>query len=430
MNRSKVEAPSIFRERPVWAWALYDVANSAFVTTVVAGFFPIFFKTYWADPSNPVQSTFYLGLSNSLASILVAVSAPFLGALADGWRARKRLLALFAYLGVVMNLGLVFVHQGSWLLAVLFYILALIGFSGSNIFYDALLPIVAPSDKRDLASAFGYALGYLGGGLIFLLNVLMYQFPGWFHIPGKVEAVKYSFGLVSIWWAVFTIPLLLWIRERADDRAGTALRLFTDSFRELVHTMHHIRLYRQAWLFLLAYWFYIDGVGTIIRMAVDYGKSLGFSDQTLITALLMVQFIAFPFALLYGWFGEWAGTKRALMVGILGYIVITLFGYFMQTELAFYALAVLISIFQGGLQALSRSFYSRLVPEEKSAEFFGFYNMLGKFAVVLGPVLLGTVARLTSNVRLGILSILLLFFTGLALLWRVVDPDRQPAAGA
>ncbi|RMG61334.1 MAG: MFS transporter [Calditrichaeota bacterium] len=427
MNRVKVATASILRQKSVWAWSLYDVANSAFVTTVVAGFFPIFFKSYWSDPADPVRSTFYLGLSNSLASILVAFVAPFLGALADGWGARKRLLALFAYLGVVMNLGLVFVHQGHWLLALLFYVLAVVGFSGSNIFYDALLSFVAPSGRRDLVSAFGYALGYLGGGLVFLLNVLMYQFPGWFYLSSPIMAVKYSFVVVSVWWAAFTVPLLLWVSETPVVGTQPVTRLFSDSLRELYHTFRNIRVYRQAWLFLLAYWFYIDGVDTIIRMAVDYGKSIGFSNQTLITALLMVQFIAFPFALIYGWLGERIGTKRALVLGIVGYMVITIFGYFMHSELQFYALALLVSMFQGGLQALSRSFYSRLVPREKSAEFFGFYNMLGKFAVVLGPVLLGTVARVTGNIRLGILSIIFLFLIGLVLLLQVAEPEGDTA---
>ena len=399
-------------KRAVWSWAFYDWANSAYSTTVMAGFFPLFFKEYWADPHNPSQSTFYLGMANSIASMVVAALAPLLGSVADQGSAKKKFLTFFAFLGVIMTGGLWMVAQGNWQMAVLFYVIATIGFASGNVFYDALLPGLASEERVDAVSSLGFGIGYLGGGLLFLVNVFMYLKPELFGIPDGATAIKLSFLSVAVWWAVFTIPLILFVPEPKNYENidfNNAIRM---GWVQLVQTFKEIRNMKVVGTFLLAYWFYIDGVDTIIRMAVDYGMSLNFPGESLIIALLIVQFVAFPAALIYGWLASKIGAKTGIMVGITAYSLITLLGYFMTETWHFYVLAITIGLFMGGIQALSRSLYTRIIPPDKSAEFFGFYNMLGKFAAIIGPALMGTIALVTGSARLSILSILLLFILG------------------
>jgi UMF1 family MFS transporter len=399
-------------KRAVWSWAFYDWANSAYSTTVMAGFFPLFFKEYWADPNNPSQSTFYLGMANSIASIVVAALAPLLGSVADQGSIKKKFLTFFAFLGVIMTGGLWMVAQGNWQMAVLFYVIATIGFASGNVFYDALLPSLASEERVDAVSSLGFGLGYLGGGLLFLVNVFMYLKPEIFGIPDGATAIKLSFLSVAVWWAVFTIPLILFVQEPKNYETIDFNNAIWMGWVQLVQTFKEIRNMKVVGTFLLAYWFYIDGVDTIIKMAVDYGMSLNFPGESLIIALLIVQFVAFPAALIYGWLASKIGAKTGIMVGITAYSFITLLGYFMTEAWHFYVLAILIGLFMGGIQALSRSLYTRIIPPDKSAEFFGFYNMLGKFASIIGPALMGIIALVTGSARLSILSILLLFILG------------------
>ena len=399
-------------KRAVWSWALYDWANSAYATTVMAGFFPIFFKEYWADPNNPNQSTFYLGMANSIYAIIVAAIAPFIGAIADQGSKKKKFLIFFAFMGSIMTGGLCIVNQGHWQMAVLFYMIATIGYASANIFYDSLLPDIASEKNVDSVSSLGYGLGYLGGGSLFLLNVIMYLKPHIFGIPDGATAIKLSFLSVAIWWLVFTIPLIFFVSEPSDEKSVNLIKSINMGWKQLIETFKEIRKMRVVGMFLLAYWFYIDGVDTIIKMAVDYGKSLKFPNESLIIALLIVQFIAFPAALIYGWMASKVGTKNGIMIGIMAYSIITFLGYFMTKVVHFYILAILIGLFQGGIQALSRSLYTRIIPLSKSAEFFGFYNMFGKFAAIVGPALMGTVTIIVGDARVGILSILLLFILG------------------
>lgn len=406
-------------KKRIWAWSFYDWANSAFSTTVMAGFFPIFFEKYWSNPDDVIQSTYQLGWANSLASIVVASLAPFLGAIADRGSAKKKFLIFFCYLGVVMTGGLYMIGKGEWQLAVMLYIAATVGFMGANIFYDSLLPAVAKKEKMDYVSSFGFAVGYIGGGLLLLVNVLMYQNPHWFGIADAPTAIKLSFLSVAVWWGIFAIPLFVFVPEPVVEDKQPLFKAVSAGYHQLRATFKQIRQLRVIAMFLLAYWLYIDGVDTIIRMAVKMGSSLGFEAGNLITALLMVQFIAFPSALAYNWFASKIGTKKAVLIAIGGYSAVTLLAYFMTEKLHFFILAAMIGIFQGGIQALSRSLYTRLIPKGKEAEFFGFYNMLGKFAAVVGPVLMGWVTLVTGNVRLGILSILILFISGAFLLYKV-----------
>ncbi len=409
--------------KAIIAWSLYDWANSAFATTVMAGFFPIFFSSYWTSTASVQESTFYLGLANSLEAVLVALIAPILGSIADRGSFKKRFLIFFTFLGCVMTGGLWFVQAGMWQLAVMFYILAMIGFSGSLIFYDALLPAVASPKRVDFVSSLGYALGYIGGGLLFLVNVLMYLNPSWFGFVDEVAAVKAAFVSVGIWWAIFTIPILIWVKEPLYGEKEHSRKAIRNGLRQFISTFKAVRDLKVVGLFLLAYWFYIDGVDTIIRMAVNYGTAIGFPASSLIVALLITQFVAFPAAIAYNFLGKWIGVKQALLVAIVAYCCIAILGFFMAEVWHFYALACMIGLFQGGIQALSRSYYTRLIPTEFSAEFFGFYNMLGKFAAIIGPVLLGVVTILTGSNRLGILSIIVLFIIGGVLLMKVDEKE-------
>jgi MFS transporter, UMF1 family len=383
------------QSKQVWGWALYDWANSAFATTVMAGFFPVFFKSYWSAGTDVNTSTAQLGLGNSLASLVVALMAPVLGAAADRGTARKKFLIAFAYLGVLATAALCVVGRGHWEMAILVYALGILGFSGANVFYDSLLPEVAGEHNIDFVSGLGFAMGYLGGGVLFSLNVLMVLKPKLFGIVAQdasTIAVRLSFLSVALWWGAFTLFTLFWVKETPHGPAA-ALRgnMFSSGFRQLAETFRKRRHLKTVFLFLLAYWLYIDGVDTIIRMAVDYGLSLGFASNDLILALLITQFVGFPSALIFGRLGERWDARRAILLAIGIYMFITVWGVLMTRKPEFYALAIWIGTVQGGIQALSRSYYSRLIPVSQAGEFYGFYNMLGKFAAILGPALIGLV---------------------------------------
>ncbi len=412
-----------WKRRPVIAWVFYDWANSAFATTVMAGFFPLFFKEYWAGGLSASKSTFLLGNINAIASLIIVILAPVLGAVADQGGARKRYLIFFAMMGIVMTGGLYLVAQGDWMMASILYALAIIGFSGGNAFYDSLLVNVARAREFDLVSAMGFSLGYLGGGLLFTFDVLMTLYPASFGLTDAAAAVRLSFLTVAVWWALFSIPVYLFVREPKPKSAGRWRETVSGGFYQLRDTFHEIRRLRMTFLFLLAYWLYIDGVDTIIRMAVDYGLSIGFSTNGLITALLITQFVGFPAALLFGRFGARYGASKGIFFAIFIYLIVTVWAYRMEHEWEFYAMAVSIGLVQGGIQSLSRSYYARLIPRDRAGEFFGFYNMLGKSAAVVGPLLMAWITLLTDNPRLAILSIALLFILG-ALILALVDAEE------
>ncbi|MGB9439803.1 MAG: MFS transporter [Desulfobacterales bacterium] len=379
-------------KKTVWGWVMYDWANSAFATTVMAGFFPIFFKQYWSYGVDVNMSTAQLGFGNSLASLFVALMAPFLGAIADKGSAKKKFLLFFAYLGVLMTAGLFLVHKGQWGMAIFVYVMGIIGFSGANVFYDAILPGITGEDKIDYVSSLGFSMGYLGGGLLFLINVLMTLMPQKFGLPDATAAVRVSFLSVAFWWGLFTIFTIVWVPEgKSPAKVKSGESIVAAGIKQLINTFKKVRHLKTVFLFLLAYWFYIDGVDTIIRMAVDYGLSLGFESNDLIVALLLVQFVGFPAALVFGKLGERWGVRKAIYLAIGIYMCVTIWGTMMTRKEEFYVLAAVIGLVQGGIQALSRSYYSRLIPKNQAAEYYGFYNMLGKFAAIIGPALMGIV---------------------------------------
>lgn len=420
--------------RKIVSWSLYDWANSAFATTVLAGFFPVFLKNFWyikdgAPISNPPSSV-YLGTASSIVSIIIAVMAPILGAIADKTTIKKKLLIFFAFLGAIMTGSLALVHKGNWEMALLFFIVASIGWSGGNIFYDSTLIGVADKDEKkcDDISALGFSLGYIGGGLLFAVNVIMSLKPEIFGLADAAEAVKVSFIMVGIWWVVFTIPFIIFVKEPKVEESLSVGRAVKEGLVQLGRTFSEIRKLKVIGTFLLAYFIYIDGVGTIIKMAVSYGSDLGFNSNSLIVALLITQFVAFPATLLFNMMGRKIGIKRALYVAIISYCFITLAGLFMQSEVHFYILAVCIGMFQGGVQSASRSYFTRLIPKDKAGEYFGFYNILGKGNAIIGPALLALITRLTGNVRLGMVSVLLVFIVGFLLLLKVDTEEGKKLA--
>ena len=408
--------------KQAWRWAFYDWANSAFATTVMAGFFPIFFKSYWATDLTDAESTFVIGSANSIVGLLIAVSAPVMGAFADAGNSKKTLLLTFALLGIISTGYLFFVPESSWKFAIIFYSVGVIGFSGGNIFYDALLVSVAEDKDRNRVSSLGFSLGYLGGGLLFLLNVLMFSFPNLFGLSSQIEAVLWSFLSVAIWWSIFTVPLITGVKEpQINNKNNGFIVTSKEAFKSLYATARSIKQYRSAVVFLLAYFLYMDGVDTIIRMATSYGSDIGLSAQSMIGALLLTQFIGFPATLVFGNYSDRFGHKQTLTFAIIIYIGVVLFSSQMDSAVEFFIMASVIGLVQGGVQAISRSFFSSLIPENKAAEFFGFYNFIGKSSVFIGPFMVSGIALLTDNPSLGILSLLLLFVPGLILLRRVPE---------
>ena len=406
--------------KSAWSWALYDWANSAFATTVMAGFFPIFFKSYWASDLSDAESTFAIGSVNSLVGLLIAFSAPILGAFADAGDSKRKFLFSFIFLGIIATGYLFFIPESSWKLAVIFYGIGVIGFSGGNIFYDSLLVTVSKEKERNRVSALGFSLGYLGGGILFLLNVVMFLYPSWFGLENQIEAVLWSFMSVAIWWFVFSLPIYLKVKEPIQniDRKPIYM-VITEAFTNLLNTARSIKKYKSAVIFLLAYFLYMDGVDTIIRMATSYGSDIGLSATSMIQALLLTQFIGFPATLVFGYYADKFGYKYSLSFAIIVYIFVVLFSAQMDTALEFYVVASVVGLVQGGVQAISRSFFSTLIPEKKAAEFFGFYNFIGKSSVFIGPFMVSGIALLTESPNLGILSLLILFIPGLILLWKV-----------
>ena len=407
-----------------WSWAFYDWANSAFATTVMAGFFPLFYKAYWATGFSPSESTAILGSINSLAGLFIMFLAPILGAYADIGKLRKNLLGIFALFGILATAALFLVPQGQWVLAAIFFVIAVIGFSGGNIFYDSLILSVSSNTERNKISSLGFSLGYLGGGLLFLLNVFMYLNPKSFGLVSTSDAILWSFLSVAVWWTLFSIPLFLNVNEKPRKKKFSKLTFLKTALLALQNvaiTLREVKKYKAPALFLLSYWLYIDGVDTIIRMATAYGADIGLDSSSMITALLLTQFIGFPSTLIFGIYANKLGFKVTLSIGILIYIIVCFYSAYMETATEFYILAGTIGLVQGGIQAISRSFFSNLIPEGKASEFFGFYNLVGKSAVVIGPALVAWVGLLLGSPRLGILSLLVLFIPGLFLLWLVPE---------
>ncbi len=398
------------QKRLVWSWAFYDWANSAFATTVIAGFFPLFFKQYWSSGFSSTQSTYVLGITNSLASFSLALLLPILGAIADAGGKRKRFLGFFTLVGAGASVALCFLGPGQWEWAAALFAIGLIGFSGALPFYDALLLNVTSSRHFDRVSGLGYAMGYLGGGVLFAANV-------WMYLHWGADGVRYSFLTVGCWWLLFSLPLFKFVPE---DKCNSKMGLKATIQLGLSQLWSHIlklKRERALLLFLVGYLFYIDGVNTIIKMAVDYGLSIGLEPTDLIKALLLVQFVGFPAAVIFGFLGERFSPLLGIWICLFIYLGVTVYAYNLHTSFQFFILAAVIGLVQGGIQSLSRSYFARLVPKQESAQYFGFFNMIGKFSAILGPLLVAQVGYSLDSSRAGILVLVIVFVVGGALLY-------------
>ncbi len=409
------------------AWCLYDVGHSAFATTMMAAVLPIYFTsvaTQGLDPdpqvSRAMASTLWAQL-NTVAMALSAVGAPWLGVIADQSGRRKSLLLSFAVFGMGGCFLLAGVGPGDWVLASILYVISRFAFASSLVFYDSLLLDVASPREMDRISTKGYAWGYLGGGLLLALQLLVILHPSLLGYESAEWPTRLSFASVGLWWALFTLPLARRVREgRTGSGATPSLGL---AWTRLRTTLQHLRRYRDAMRFLTAFWFYNDGIGTIVVMAVAFGNELGLPRSTLLGAILMVQFLGLPFSILFGRLAGRIGVRAAIAWGLVGYMAICVWGYFLDQAWEFWVLAIAVSVVQGGCQSLSRSLFARLIPADRSAEFFGFYNVSSKFAGIVGPALFAAVSARTGSSREAILALILLFIVG-ALLLRGVDPDR------
>ncbi len=401
-----------------WRWALYDWANSAFALIVMTSFVPLLLREHWSGGETSTEITFLWGSTNTIAALLLALAAPVLGALADQGGRRRRMLAICLLPGAIGTMLLAAPGSGGWFAGLSLFVVAWLGYSAANVFYDGLLVEVTEPKQYDLVSALGFSLGYIGSALLFTLCAFVAVDPARFGLDSGIQAMQLSMLLVGVWWVLFSIPLLRGGRREEQPRRRVR---FGAVWRGLWNTLREARRHPQLWRFLLAYFLYIDGVHTIIKMAVDFGAAINLPPAHLVLAILMTNYLGFPATLAFGFAGRRFGPRRCIYVGLAIYCAVTFFASMASQTWHFYLLAAMIGLAQGGVQSLSRSLFARLAPPEKATEMFGFYNMFGRFAAILGPFLIGYASLVLGSQRLGVLAILVLLVAGFAVLTRVRD---------
>ncbi|HYT76792.1 MAG TPA: MFS transporter [Vicinamibacterales bacterium] len=420
--------------RDLRAWAIYDLAQAAFQTTIIAAIFPIYFQKVAAAGMPAPLATSRFAWATTWSILVVAVVTPFLGAIADYAAIKKRLLGIFAGVGIAATAAMYFITRGDWLLALVLFVIGNIGVAGSFVFYESLLPHLVGMEQLDIVSAAGYGIGYIGGGVMLAFDMLMMAEPAWFGLADRGMAVRVSMAGVAVWWLVFSIPIFRDVPEpprrlETDEHAGQ--NTLVTAVRRLMETLHELRLYRQAFALLLAFLVYNDGIQTIIRMATTYGTEIGINESAMLGALLVTQFIGIPFAFIFGMFANKVGAKGAIFVGLAVYAVITLLAYYMHTAAQFIGLALMVGMVQGGTQALSRSLFASMIPKHKSSEFFAFFGVFERYAGILGPAIFAWLSAHTGTSRNAILSVLAFFILGAALLTVVnVAEGRRTAREA
>jgi len=395
------------KDKKIFSWVMYDWANSAYATIVLAGFYPIIFAENFASLFSDVERTLVLGISNSSASLLLIILAPLIGLISDRRQDKKNFLIFFAIISILSTLFLSFVGKDSWMLASLLFSISLFGFMLSNVFYDSMLVNFESLDKNyDSISSYGYAIGYLGGGIAFVLSLLfLFYFND--STIALITEKKIVFIFTAFWWLLFMIPLMLYWKNNNSNISSDKINI--------IDTYRYVKNDKRLLYFLFAYWIYIDGVDTIIRMAVNYGMTIGFTSSDLLIALLVTQFVSFPGTLLINKLANYYTIDISIKLCLIVYIIITFISFNLTSIYEFYLIAILIGIVQGGIQALSRSYYARLIPKNRSSELYGVYNMLGKFAALVGPLVVGFVSYLFDSTRIGILSLSLFFIFGIYL---------------
>lgn len=415
-------------EQRAWAW--YDWANSVYFTTVITAVFPTFFSSYAAKGLEPAQASARFALITTISVAVVAVMAPILGALADYSGIKKRLLGIFMMIGVTSCALMVLIGEGDILLASTLFFIGNIGVSGSTVFYDSLLPHVARPDETDRVSSAGYLMGYISGGVLLLVNLAWILSPATFGFANAASATRASFVAVAIWWALFSIPLFLKVPEPPASSGGERGFSIGIAFSRLARTFSEVRRYRNAFILFIAMLLYQDGIQTVIRMASIYGAEVGVDQNAQIAAFVMVQFVGIPCSFLFGMMGSRFGTKRCIFAAIGVYILATSLAYFMTTATEFFLLAFLVATVLGGSQALSRALFSRMVPHDRTSEFFGFYAVSERFATVFGPILFGLSVAITGSSRSALLAIIGLFLAGAFVLSRVDEQEGMRAAAS
>ncbi|MEM7431391.1 MAG: MFS transporter [Pseudomonadota bacterium] len=410
--------------RKVVAWALYDWANSAFALSVLAALFPLFFGAYWSAGELESDVTSRLATITAIANAVVAVAAPVLGVIADAGGYRKRFLIMFATCGAVMTGALGLVGEGQWVLAAAFYVLASIGFQSSNSLYDSLLVDVTEPRYFNVVSSIGYSMGYLGGATLLALHAVMLMSPDRFGFAGTDSVFRFAFVSVGAWWALFLAPLVMFVPE-ATGRVLAAKGIFKNAYRDLRQTVAHIGQYRQATRFLVAYCIYLAGVYTVIVMAANYGTRLGFASTDLVKALMITNFAGFPATIAVGYLGQRIGAKQTIGIALLVYVAVSIWAVRLETIEQFFVMAIVVGCVQGGVQALSRSLYATLIPNDKPGEFFGFYNLVTKVAYVIGPTVIAVITMISTEPTMVIAGVLPLFVVGGLLLLRVTAPTAK-----
>jgi UMF1 family MFS transporter len=407
--------------RELRAWAMYDWANSAFQTTVITAVFPRFFSDFAAAGLAPAEATARFAWATTIAVTITAVLGPILGAVADVRGMKKALLGASMAVGIVATLLLATITRGDWVYAAVVFMVANIGIAASFIFYDSLLPHIAAPDEMDRVSTAAYAIGYLGGGVLLVVNLAWILSPATFGLADSIAAIRLAFVSVAVWWLVFSLPLFVWVREPAPSLETAEKRDHTIrvAFARLWETFHELRGYRQAFLMLVAFLLYNDGIQTIIRMASIYGAEVGIDQNAQIAAFVLVQFVGVPCSFVFGAMADRIGGKRAIFLALAVYTGISLLGYFMTSTWQFFALAILVGTVQGGSQALSRSLFARMIPKHKSSEYFGFFAVFEKFAGIAGPALFAASVTLFDSSRAAVLSVILFFALGALVLTRV-----------
>jgi UMF1 family MFS transporter len=416
------------------AWAMYDWANSAYQTTIIAAVFPIYYQKVAAAGQPESLATSRFAWATTLAILIVAITAPVLGAIADYRALKKPLLGVFLAIGAVATAAMFWIGPGDWLLALTLFVAGNVGVAGSIVFYESLLPHLVGETELDRVSSAGYAVGYLGGGVLLAINLLMIQKPSLFGIADAATATRLSLASVAVWWALFSIPLFRSVPEppariERDERPDA--NAFGTAVQRLLETFHELRRYRDAFVFLMAFLLYNDGIQTMIRMATIYGAGIGLPQGAMIAALLLTQFIGIPCAFAFGMIAGRIGARPAVFGGIALYLLITILGYFMTTAVHFFALAIMVGMVQGGTQALSRSLFASMIPRHKSAEFFAFFSVFERYAGVLGPAIFAFVIERTGSGRSAILALAAFFVAGAAILAFVnVERGRSAARAA
>jgi MFS transporter, UMF1 family len=410
------------------SWIRYDWASSAYSIIISTAVFPLFYKATATNAGvSPSNSTAYLGYTIAIATLILALIGPILGTIADYKGMKKRFFTIFFTLGVTFTAMLAFVPSDNWLMMLIIYTLAVLGSTGSNVFYDAFIVDVTTDERMDRVSSRGYGMGYIGSTIPFIISIAIIILAQTKVLPISVTlASQTAFIITALWWGVFSIPMFKNVHQKHYIEREPQLVL--QSFRRLAKTFKEIRKYKALFLFLLAYFFYIDGVGTIITMSTAYGTDLGISSTNLLIILFATQVVAWPFALLFGRLSEKYTGKKMLYVGIFIYIVVCIYAYFLETTTDFWILAMLVATSQGGIQALSRSYFAKLVPKANANEFFGFYNIFGKFASIMGPLMVGLTAQLTGNSSMGVFSLVILFVVGMVILAFVPEPEAENQA--